>query len=134
MNNIQTDNILILKAGPTNVAKFRDLVSRLILTLKDENKILDQQQSYSLDMIVQRKSQLLLELMRANKALQPSMAREFLQSDIENLRSALNENQQKLSIHYAAAKDITNVILEVLRDNESDGTYANGTPTHKFPQ
>lgn len=134
MINPRLDHINAMRANPNSVAQFRDVISRLVATLGEENRILDERQSYSLDIIVQRKSQLLLELMRAHKVMHPDVAKEFLRTDIKNLKLALVENQEKLAVHYAAAKDITEVILEVLRDNESDGTYANTSISRKLRQ
>ena len=110
-------------SSPNSVAQLRDVIARLISLVSDENKMLDSRRDESLDQFIQKKSQLLLELMRAQKHFQPELMKDHLKGDLVKLQRALAENGRKLAIHYAAAKEVTDVILGVLRENESDGTY-----------
>ena len=107
-----------------------DIVSRLILVVEEENRILAQNVSQSLDSTIHKKSQLLLELMRFQKSApvvhQPPGNLQVL----GKLKSALAGNQRLLSVHLAAARDITETLLEALRQGESDGTYGGGTSAY----
>jgi hypothetical protein len=107
-----------------NVAQVRDVLGRLVSTIEEENKILNEQRELSLDPIIHRKSQLLLELMRAQKNCSAETMKSCLETEIRNFKRIMNANQQLLSVHLAAAKEVSNTILDVLRQNDSDGTYA----------
>jgi hypothetical protein len=110
-----------------NVIQVRDVIGRLISTIEEENKILNEQRELSLDPVIHRKSQLLLELMRAQKNCSAEIMKSCLETEIRNFKRVMNANQQLLSVHLAAAKEVSNTILDVLRQNDSDGTYA-GAP------
>jgi hypothetical protein len=104
-----------------------EIIVRLLATIAEENEILDCRREVSLEPIIQRKGQLLLELMRAQKQINPELIKTNFHHDITKLRIQISNNQKKLAVHFAAAKDITDAMLDVLRHNESDGTYI-GTP------
>lgn len=107
-----------------NANQLRDVIGRLITTIEEENHILEKQREMSLDSIIYKKSQLLLELMRAQKGCSPDFLKANLEKDIRKVKSVMNVNQQLLSVHLTAAREVSNTILEVLRQNDSDGTYA----------
>jgi hypothetical protein len=115
------------------VNQLREVIQRLVDTVTNENELLDSHCNFSLETIIQKKGQLLLDLMRAQRHIQPDLIRSQIQNDVLRLRKVMAENQRKLAIHFAAAKDITDTILDVLRHNESDGTYL-GWSGHKQVQ
>ncbi len=104
--------------------QLRDVINRLVATVEEENTILVQQRQTSLDSIIQRKSQLLLELMRAQKNCSIENIKASLGGEIAKFKSLMDANQRLLSVHLAAARDVSNTILDALRQNDSDGTYA----------
>jgi hypothetical protein len=117
-----------------NVNQLREIIQRLVATVADENEMLDRHSDLSLETIIQKKGQLLLDLMRAQRHIQPDLVRSHIQNDILQLRKVMAENQRKLTTHFAAAKDITDTILDVLRHNESDGTYLGWSGTKQVRQ
>jgi hypothetical protein len=118
--------ISIVQSGATSpgINQLRDVIARLAATIEEENYILAERRELSLDALIYKKSQLLLELMRAQKSCSPDFIKFNLGKEIRQLRSLMEVNQQLLSVHLAAARDVSNTILDVLRHNESDGTYA----------
>jgi flagellar biosynthesis/type III secretory pathway chaperone len=106
-----------------NVVQLRDVLGRLVTTIEEENFILEKQRELSLDAIIYKKSQLLLELMRAQRGCSPEFLKANLEKDIRKFKVLLDINHQLLSVHLAAAREVSNTILDVLRQNESDGTY-----------
>ena len=109
--------------------QLRDVIGRLVTTIEEENFILSNQREMSLDGIIYKKSQLLLELMRAQRGCSPELLKANLEGDIIKFRHLMDINQQLLSVHLAAAKEVSNTILDVLRQNESDGTYGSSKNT-----
>ncbi len=49
---------------------------------------------------------------------------EVIRSRLPRLRSKLSRNQELLAIHLAAAREISDVLAQAMRDAESDGTYS----------
>lgn len=112
----------------------REVIERLIAVFGEENSILDRNQNQSLDPIIQKKGQLLLELMRSQKYIHPRLALSEIRTDILRLRHEMSVNKQKLAVHFAATKDITDSLLEVIRNSESDGTYQGWTDSRRVQQ
>ena len=71
-----------------------------------------------LNSLIYKKSQLLLELMRAQKSCSPEFIRFNLEREVRQVKSLMEVNQKLLSVHLTAARDVSNTILEVLRHNE----------------
>jgi hypothetical protein len=117
-------SILQAKTAAPSINQLRDVIGRLVATIEEENHVLAERRELSLDPLIYKKSQLLLELMRAQKSCSPDFIRLNLGTEIRQLKSLMDANQQLLSVHLAAARDVSNTILDVLRHNESDGTYA----------
>lgn len=111
-------------ASSPSINQLRDVIGRLSAIIEEENYILAERRELSLDALIHKKSQLLLELMRAQKSCGPEFIRFNLEREIRQVGVLMKANQQLLSVHLAAARDVSNTILEVLRHNESDGTYA----------
>lgn len=117
-------SMLQAKTAAPSINQLRDVIGRLVATIEEENHVLAERRELSLDPLIYKKSQLLLELMRAQKSCSPDFIRLNLAGEIRQLKSLMDANQQMLSVHLAAARDVSNTILDVLRHNESDGTYA----------
>jgi hypothetical protein len=117
-------SILQAKTVSPSINQLRDVIGRLVATIEEENHVLAERRELSLDPLIYKKSQLLLELMRAQKGCSPDFIKLNLGKEILELKSLMEANQQLLSVHLAAARDVSNTILDVLRHNESDGTYA----------
>jgi hypothetical protein len=107
-----------------NINQLRDVIGRLSTAIEEENHVLAERRELSLDPLIHKKSQLLLELMRAQKSCSPEFIKRNLEREVRQVKSLMDVNQKLLSVHLAAARDVSNTILDVLRHNESDGTYA----------
>ena len=71
----------------------------------------------------EKKSRFLHELSRAGhqvdlENLEPSVSKE-----LSVLKSALIENETILKAHILAVGDVSKIMIDFLKDNESDGTY-----------
>jgi hypothetical protein len=111
-------------ASSPGVNQLREVIVRLVAAIEEENHILAERRELSLDSIIYKKSQLLLELMRAQKSCGEDHIKSFLGHDIRRFKNLMSVNQRLLSVHLTAAREVSNTILDVLRQNDSDGTYA----------
>jgi hypothetical protein len=117
-------SMLQAKTAAPSITQLRDVIGRLAATIEEENHVLAERRELSLDPLIYKKSQLLLELMRAQKSVSADFIRLNLAGEIRQLKTLMDANQQLLSVHLAAAREVSDTILDVLRHNESDGTYA----------
>ena len=117
-------SILQSRTALPSINQLRDVIRRLAASIVEENAPSAEHREMSLDPLIYKKSQLLLELMRAQKSCSPDFIRLNLETEIRQLKSLMDANQQLLSVHLAAAREVSNTILDVLRHSESDGTYA----------
>jgi hypothetical protein len=78
-----------------------------------------------------RKSQALLELMRATRNLGGAKLDAHAASRVATLRTKLETNLALLNTHLKAAKEITGLVAETIRASESDGTYSSVLPFKK---
>jgi hypothetical protein len=115
-------------ATSASIGQLRDVLVRLTATIEEENYILSERRELSLDSLIYKKSQLLLELMRAQKSCGLEVIKSGLENEMRRFRSLLAANRELLSVHLTAAREVSNTILDVLRHNESDGTYAGCSP------
>lgn len=76
-----------------------------------------------------RKSRGLLDLTRAIRALDGAELDAVASARLKILRAKLEANQAVLSMHLAAAREITQTVARAIRDAESDGTYSNARPS-----
>jgi ABC-type phosphate/phosphonate transport system substrate-binding protein len=99
----------------------RALIARIEAALEEETKALDGIAPQDVAGFVSRKNSALFELMKFRRAnggvaLPPERLAE--------LRDRLAANQGILARHLAAAREITGLVMEALREAEEAGTYA----------
>ena len=77
--------------------------------------------------INRRKSQSLLELTRLVRSL-PIGGDAALAPRLRSLNDTLTANQRLLSLHLAASRELSDMMVGVLHEADSDGTYGQTTP------
>jgi hypothetical protein len=107
------------------MAALLDAVDRLDRLIDAETAALRRFQAIDLRDFNNRKSQILLELTRAVRALNGSRLDAEASSRLSAVRGKLAANQTVLATHLKAAKAITTLVADTLRNSESDGTYSN---------
>ncbi len=100
------------------------VAGRLEALLREEITALRGASVDALKQMNHRKSQCLLELSRAARALGDEPAPPALAQGLDRLRQVVSDNQDTLSTHIVAVRDIAGLIAEVMQAHESDGTYA----------
>jgi hypothetical protein len=99
------------------------LIDRLEELLDGETGSLRSYSIGELKELNHRKSQCLLELVRASRTLENQPSNPALVERLTTLRRALDRNQAALQTHVDAVKEIAGIISDTMRDRESDGTY-----------
>ncbi|QIG49911.1 flagellar protein FlgN [Nordella sp. HKS 07] len=102
-----------------------EVVERIGAIIEAETEALRERRVVDLQEFNNRKSRGLLDLMRAVRALDGGRPDAGTAVRLEALRTKLAANQAALSVHLAAAREITTLVAQTIRDGESDGTYSN---------
>jgi len=99
------------------------LLARLDALLDAEIAALRGHTSFDLRASNQRKGQVLVELTRASPDIRPEHIGEAIRVRLGALRDKLEVNARLLEAHVRAAEQLGEVIADVIRDQDWDGTY-----------
>ena len=101
---------------------------KLIEIVEEENFVLERHKVVSHSGYTDRKNHALRELMAAQR-FEGSPARiQTFKPLLSRLSSALKVNASLLKLHISAVGEISDIIVESLREADSDGTYSRGMP------
>ncbi|MGO8953126.1 MAG: flagellar protein FlgN [Rhodomicrobium sp.] len=107
------------------------VLTRLEKVLDEENAALSGSGSRNLGEFSRVKTQCLLELQRPGHLSVREAGSPELRARFQTLLQKLELNRWLLALHLEAAKEIASVIMSVIRDAESDGTYSRVAGTKK---
>ena len=99
-------------------------IARLMDVLREENEALQQQRMVSHSGYTDRKNQAFLELMVAQRGLTARDQDLSCLGDSTNLKELLQTNARLLKLHISAVGEVSDIIIDSLREVESDGTYS----------
>ncbi|CAN5119454.1 hypothetical protein BH10PSE7_BH10PSE7_31040 [soil metagenome] len=102
-----------------------EAIDRIEALVESETSALQTFKAIDLQDFNNRKNQLLLEMTRAVRALNGAPPDAPVTGRLKGLREKLAGNQAVLAMHLRAAREITNLVADTIRDSESDGTYSN---------
>jgi hypothetical protein len=108
--------------APATITALNAAIDRLEEIIAAEMTALAGNQVADFADINRRKSQSLLEITRLSRAL-PVGGERALAPRLDRLRSALAADHRLLSLHLAASRQLSDLMIGVLHEAESDGTY-----------
>jgi hypothetical protein len=103
-------------------------IERIEDLLDEETSALKNYRAVDLVSFIRRKSQGLLELTRAARALNGYHVEPAVTDRLEALKEKLETNQAVLQLHLEAVREVAELLTKVARDAESDGTYSMPPP------
>jgi flagellar biosynthesis/type III secretory pathway chaperone len=107
----------------TRPSSFGNILARLNSVIAEETAALNQRQIGELQAFTVKKNQLLFELTRALKSQSFDELDHGSASQLKELRWRLEANQKLLGTHLDAAREVSQTIIEAIRQADSDGTY-----------
>lgn len=113
-------------------AALTQALQRLEQAVTQETAALKQRKAADLREFNSRKSHGLLELTRAMRAIDGTTPDESTLVRVRALKAALGNNLAALEVHLRAAREVTNVVADAMRQADSDGTYSS-TPARAKP-
>ena len=115
------------RTPPAAVAALRAAIDRLEETVAAEIAALDDNSLADFADINRRKSQSLLEITRLARTL-PLGSESELAPRLRQLSTMLAADHRLLSLHLAASRQLSDLMIGVLHEAESDGTYGETRP------
>ena len=100
------------------------VIERLIRVVDEENQAIAQRGAVDYDSFSHRKSQGLLEFNRLAPSLAGLRLGPALGAALDDLRMRLETNRRLLGTQLSAARAVSNIITQAIRDSQSDGTYS----------
>jgi hypothetical protein len=111
---------------------FFKLIERLEGLLADETNCLKKGQAFDLAELTRRKRVGFLELNRLMRTFDGTIPSQDIIDRLAAFRGRVDENGTTLRLHLQAAQDITAVIVRIMRESDSDGTYTRAFPFRGF--
>jgi len=106
------------------VRNCRNLIARLQAVVDDENADLSNCTIKSHASYAELKNQLLRELMVAQGHCRTPGSRQVLESAYLAIRESIVRNERLLKMHLEALNEVSGMIMDSIRQADSDGTYA----------
>ena len=110
--------------SPETYDAFFAVIERLEATLDAETATLRDRGSRDLALFTRQKRQGFLELNRIMRSLEQTIPSQDILTRLGQFKTRLEANDSMLRIHLSAVQDVTAIIVRVMRDQESDGTYS----------
>ena len=105
---------------------FFAVVRRLEASIEAETRALADGRHHEIAELTRQKRQGLLELNRIMRAMERTIPSQDVITGLAGFRRKLEENDAALRVHLQAVRDVNALIVKVMREAESDGTYSRG--------
>jgi hypothetical protein len=102
---------------------FFKLIERLEGLLTEETNFLKQGIKFDLPELTRRKRVSFLELNRLMRTFEGTIPSQDIIDRLASFRGRVDENGTALRLHLQAAQDITAIIVRIMQESDSDGTY-----------
>ena len=112
--------------APETVDAFCAVIERLETVIEMETKALAGNRTALLGDLARHKRQGFLELTGVMKAMERTIPSQEIIGRLAAFRETLAANAAVLRVHLRAMQEVTALIVKVMRDAESDGTYSRG--------
>ncbi len=110
--------------SPETYDAFFSLMARLEVVIERETEMLRAHRHDGLTESTRQKRQGLLELNRMLRSMENTIPSQDIISRLADFRKRLASNDAALKIELRAAQEVNAIIVRVMRDMESDGTYS----------
>ena len=101
----------------------RRIVQRLHQLVEQETGHLRSSANVDFGLFSAQKSRLLLELSRASRGMGQEDLTGQLRAELAQLKAALNDNQNLIEAHLGAVREMSDIVVGAMKDQEADGTY-----------
>ena len=107
-------------------AALQPALQKLVEIIEEENAVLQRHRVVSHAGFTDRKNHALRDLMAIQRHNAPGPALSFCKPLLTRLSTALKVNGTLLKLHISAVGEVSDIIINSLREADSDGTYSRG--------
>ena len=100
------------------------ILTRLNTLIESETETVGADRDFDFKASNERKSRLLHELNRTGRKLDSVSVDGELLSELTNLKEALQRNEAKISAHLSAVREVSDIMVGIMRNEQADGTYS----------
>jgi flagellar biosynthesis/type III secretory pathway chaperone len=112
--------------SPETYDAFVAVVERLEAVIDTETRMLASGRTIEIAEATRQKRQGFLELSRLMRTMERTIPSQDILSRLAAFRGKLEANDEKLRVHLQAVRAVNALIVDVMREAESDGTYSRG--------
>ena len=99
------------------------VISRLGTFIELETEQIQTQKNFDFGASSEKKSRLLFELNRASRGLNFSELDRTVLTELSRLKRALARNEARIKAHLSAVREVSDLMVTILKNEEADGTY-----------
>lgn len=104
-------------------SSFRGIIDRLIVCIDQETQSVRDDAGFDFQASVERKSRLLFELNRASRSINLDDLDSQCIGQLALLKNALQENENQIKAHLSAVREVSGIMVQLIKNEEADGTY-----------
>jgi hypothetical protein len=112
--------------APENSNAVKRLLLRTAAILDEETRLLNSNPRADVTELASRKNRCLYELSTALREFGTPRQNMNLDSELEVLKTSVEENERALSVNIKASQDVVAILGKLANENLNDGTYSNG--------
>lgn len=99
------------------------IIRRLSAYIEQETDQIEQNVAFDYRASSEKKSRLLYELNRASRTVDMRQFDNGDLAELARLKKALADNRLKIQAHLTAVRDVSRIMVDLIRNEEADGTY-----------
>jgi len=117
-----TDNSAALPQSGQQ-SSLHTVISRLGTFIELETKQIQSDKKFDFGASSEKKSRLLFELNRASRGCNFNELDRTVLTELARLKKALARNEAKIKAHLSAVREVSDLMVTILKNEEADGTY-----------
>ena len=112
-----------MPANPVQQASLKTVIARLGNFIEAETAEIQSNRNFDFQASSEKKSRLLFELNRASRGCDFSQLDRSVIQELMRLKQALAENEVKINAHLSAIREVSDLMVNIMKNEEADGTY-----------
>jgi hypothetical protein len=108
---------------PGQQSSLHTVISRLGTFIELETEQIQTDKKFDFGASSEKKSRLLFELNRACRGIDFAALDRSVLHELSRLKQALAKNEARIKAHLSAVREVSDIMVTILRNEEADGTY-----------
>ncbi len=108
---------------PGQQSSLHTVIARLGTFIELETEQIQSDKSFDFGASSEKKSRLLFELNRASRGCNFEELDRTIMTELARLKRALARNEARIKAHLSAVREVSDLMVTILKNEEADGTY-----------